>query len=168
MDLFLFRHGPSEERDPRRWPDDADRPLSATGERETRDAARGLVRVADAVDRIISSPAERARRTAEIIRGEWENAPAVQFWPEAEPGATAAPVLNRLRSVRGAKGKVLVVGHEPTLSQLVGYSLVGDEVSFARLSKAGGAALEFSREPVPGGARLNWLLSRKQLIELGK
>jgi hypothetical protein len=39
MKIILFRHGPAESRDPERWPDDAERPLTPRGEKRTRLAA---------------------------------------------------------------------------------------------------------------------------------
>jgi phosphohistidine phosphatase SixA len=64
MKIILFRHGPAGARDPSRWPDDAERPLTARGEKRTRLAAMGLRRVEKNIERLITSPLKRADRTA--------------------------------------------------------------------------------------------------------
>src|SRR5262245_40196115 len=43
--VILFRHGPAGRSDPKRWPDDRDRPLTTDGEKRTRQAAEGLARL---------------------------------------------------------------------------------------------------------------------------
>jgi phosphohistidine phosphatase len=168
VELYLFRHGPAEERDPRRWPDDSDRPLSEEGREETRQAARGFAKWVEPLDRILSSPAERARRTAEILSSAWDKGPSVSLISQAAPDAPVPPLFRRLATGARDAETLALVGHEPTLSQLLGYALTGEEGSLVRLSKAGAAAISFPRSVVPGGGRLSWLLTRKQLITLGK
>src|SRR5262249_18753372 len=70
MELLLVRHAIAAERDPSRWPDDRDRPLTSQGEERMRRAARGLGRIAPEVDLAFASPLVRAWRTAEILHEE--------------------------------------------------------------------------------------------------
>ena len=165
MELYLIRHGPAEERDPARWPDDEDRPLTADGEEETGRAARGLARQMEAVDRIVTSPARRARRTAEILREQLGRPVRLAQWPELRPDSEAAPILARAAA---EGGRLVLVGHEPTLGELVSYALTGEAGRLVRLSRAGAASLTFPSRMVPGGAQLDWLLSRGMLVALGR
>ncbi|HEY7678606.1 MAG TPA: hypothetical protein VIG69_16145 [Candidatus Methylomirabilis sp.] len=41
MDLYLVRHAFAGKRDPARWPDDTQRPITPEGARRFRQAARG-------------------------------------------------------------------------------------------------------------------------------
>jgi phosphohistidine phosphatase len=166
MELLLVRHGPAAERDPRRWPDDRDRPLTPEGSRATKRAARALARLAEPLDRLVSSPAARARRTAEILREALDEPPELELAEELEPGRTAAELLAKLHPEARSRSRWAIVGHEPTLGELVGLCVVGEAVSPVRLSKGGAALLEFPRAMVPSGARLRWLLTRKQLMAL--
>jgi phosphohistidine phosphatase len=166
MEIVLFRHGPAADRDGRRWPDDDARPLTPEGVRATRRAARGLARLVGGIDRLYTSPALRAHRTAELLRAELEAAPELAELEELAPGAPAALLLDRLRRSHRLTARIAVVGHEPTLGELIGLGLVGEAVSVARLAKAGAASVEFPRAAVPGGGRLDWLITRKQLIRL--
>ena len=166
MDLFLLRHGPAHARDGRRWPDDDARPLTADGVRSTRQATRGLARLVGHVDRLYSSPALRAHRTATLLAEVLEDGPEPVELEELAPAAPAALLLERIRRGHRVATRIVLVGHEPTLGELIGLALVGESVSVTRLAKAGAAALEFPRAAVPGGGRLDWLLTRKQLLRL--
>ncbi len=166
--VILFRHGPAEARDPRRWPNDSDRPLARDGLAETRKAARGIALLEPRVRTVISSPAERARATAEIARKELGVDRALVLWPELGPDATASPILARLSSATRSAGFAMLVGHEPTLGELVGLCVSGDAISVARLGRAGAARIDFPQAPLPGGGVLEWLLTRKQLSQVAR
>jgi phosphohistidine phosphatase len=161
--VILFRHGPAETRDPARWPDDALRPLSRKGVQQTRRAVRGLVRQVHSVSRIATSPALRARRSAEILGRALDPAVRPQLWSELDIGTTAAGILPRLRPETRPGRTVVLVGHDPTLSEFLGLALAAESVALARLTKAGAACVEFPRAVRPGAGRLAWLLTRRQL-----
>ncbi|HZY70297.1 MAG TPA: histidine phosphatase family protein [Thermoplasmata archaeon] len=166
MRAYLFRHGPAESRDPTRWPEDEDRPLTRPGERETRAAALGFAEIADDVNVVVASPAVRARRTAEHVHAALGIDRGIIYWDELRPGSAAAPVLERLGRLSGRPVPVLV-GHEPTLSELVGLALSGDSVSYVHVGKAGAVAVDFASKVAPGAGELAWLLTRGQLGRLG-
>ena len=161
--VAVMRHGPAEARDPARWPDDAQRPLRSKGVTQTRRAARGLVRHLERVDRLATSGAVRARRTAQILRDELDPSPELETWEELASGERAGPILERLQRAARRRETVVLVGHEPTLAEFVGLALVGEGISVVRLTKAGAVLLEFPAAVRPGAARLVWALTRKQL-----
>jgi len=161
--VIAVRHGPAEVRDPARWPDDDQRPLTRKGETETRRAARGLAHVVRSADRLATSNADRALRTAELIRKELEEAPVPETWEELAPGNLSTPIFDRIRRSARAHETVLLVGHEPTLAEFVGEALTGEGLSVVHLTKGGAVCLEFSNSVRPGAGRLVWLLTRKQL-----
>ena len=84
MDVYLVRHAAAFDRDPDRWPDDGRRPLTPKGEEEFRLAARGLARLVSRVDAVLSSPYERAWRTAQIL-SELDSWPVTEASPVLEP-----------------------------------------------------------------------------------
>lgn len=163
IQLFLFRHGPAESRDPIKWPDDDARPLSADGVRQTRRAARGLAHLDLGIAQVISSPAHRARLTAEIVREALGDQRALEIWPELAPERASAPALARANRIGKRADRVVLVGHEPMMSELVGLALTGEALSFVHFARAGAAALEFPRSVAPGAGELSWLLTRRQL-----
>jgi phosphohistidine phosphatase len=166
MDIVIVRHGPAADRDPSRWPDDSRRPLTPDGARATRRAAKGLASLRPTVDRVITSPATRAHATAEIFREVLEVEAELETWEELEPDAAPGPVIERLQRLSRRRG-ILLVGHEPTLGELLGLSVTGESVPIARFSKAGAAQITFPKEPRPGAAEIGWVLTRKQLERLG-
>jgi len=161
--VIFVRHGPAEVRDPARWPDDDQRPLTRKGEAETRRAARGLASVVRSADRLATSNADRAVRTAQLIRRELEEAPAPETWEELAPGNLSTPIFDRIRRSARPHETVLLVGHEPTVAEFVGEALTGEGLSVVHLTKGGAVCLEFSNSVRPGAGRLVWLLTRKQL-----
>jgi phosphohistidine phosphatase len=163
--VVVVRHGPAEARDPVRWPNDDRRPLTNKGRSQTRNAARGLARVASPVDRLASSGATRAVATASIVHDALPRPPPLETWPELAPGNLPNPIFDKLRRKVHAGEEAVLVGHEPTLAEFIGMALMGDGVSVVRLTKGGAACLEFPAGVKPGGARLVWLLTRKQLAD---
>lgn len=161
--IVVLRHGPAEVRNPARWPDDGLRPLSKKGTQQTRRVARGLARQCDGVSVVATSPALRARQTAEILGRTLEPARRPQLWSELDAGTLAAGLFPRLRRATAANETLVIVGHDPTLAEFIGLALAGEGIGFARLTKGGAACLEFPRAVRPGSARLLWLLTRKQL-----
>ena len=136
MRLLVLRHGPAESRDPQRWPDDDDRPLTRDGRRETRESAAGLAVLEPSVRTILTSPAARALATAEIVRDRLAVSSKLVRWAELAPGAGAAAALARLATDVPARATVALVGHEPQLGELVGLALTGDAVSVTRPRQA--------------------------------
>ena len=163
--VVVFRHGPAEDRDPLRWPNDERRPLTHKGRTQTRRAARGLARVTDPVARLASSAADRAVATARMVRSALEDPPKLETWPELSPGNLANPIFDRLKRSVHSGEEVVLVGHDPTLAEFVGLALTGDGAPVVRLTKGGAACLEFPVDVRPGAGRLVWLLTRKQLAD---
>ena len=164
--MVVIRHGPAEDRDPRRWPDDNRRPLTEKGRRETRRASRGVALLAGPVDRIVTSAADRAIATAKLLQSSLDHKVRVETWKELGSGRLAAPILERLRESARTGEEVALVGHEPTLAEFVGLALSGDGQSLVHFVKGGAACVEFPATVRPAGGRLLWLLTRKQLADV--
>jgi phosphohistidine phosphatase len=153
MFLYLVRHGIAANRDVLAWPDDRERPLTSAGEQK-------LARAAPDVDVVLSSRLARAWQTAVIIgkKGGW---PAPLACEALEPDGSSEAVLAALHEHAGAAA-IGLVGHEPNLSQLAGYLLLGgDGPSPFEFKKAGVACVEFGQGPRAGAGRLRWLLPPK-------
>jgi phosphohistidine phosphatase len=165
MQIALLRHAPAEERDPARWPDDARRPLTRIGRGTARRAALGLKSLGVRPTRIVSSPALRCADTARIVAIAFPGT-TVELWPELSFDGTPERAVARLVAPGPRNGTVLMVGHEPGLGRTVGYLVFGESISALRLKRAGAALLEVPRRPGPSAARLEWLLTRRQLTSM--
>ena len=158
MDLVVVRHAIAFERDVLRWPDDRDRPLTPEGEKRFRRAARGYRRIVPTVDVVLSSPLERAWRTAQILAEE-------AGWPDPKPCDALEPDRDpaEMTDVLRAQNHEIVaaVGHEPHLGELIAFLLTGsDRGASVELKKGAAARLELDGI-IPGRSTLRWHLQPK-------
>lgn len=166
MNLYLVRHAVAHGRDPERWPDDSRRPLTPEGEEKFRAAARGLEELVSRVERVLSSPFDRAWRTAEILSDQsgWS---IPEELPELEPD----PPPHKILAALGDPGtdSVALVGHRPSLHELASYLLCGTSEGLdVRIKKGGVLCVRFDGPPAPGAGKLQWLVSPKVLRGLGR
>jgi phosphohistidine phosphatase len=155
MKIILFRHGPAGARDPSRWPDDAERPLTARGEKRTRLAAMGLRRVEKNIERLITSPLKRADRTARIL-GRALGIEKVETLEGLAPGGSAKKIIDELNS-KPDVDTVVLVGHEPDLGNLAGFLIFNGSEASLELKKAGACRIGFESTVRPGAGKLEWL-----------
>ena len=127
VDLLLLRHGIAEER--LDGLDHPDRALTSRGQRRTFAVVSALVRRGVRVDRLITSPYQRAVDTAQIAV-DAGLAPLLEIHQALVPGGDA------LALVRQLTGRVCLVGHEPDLSWLAS-DLLGLPSRAIALKKAG-------------------------------
>jgi len=140
-----------------------DRPLTPEGELKFREVAKGLARVLDRPDALLTSPLLRARQTAAI---------AAQAWGGPEPKQTPALASGSFEAQAEVlddypeDATVAIFGHEPWLSELLG-RLVGTRHAERLTFKKGGAALVDVAGALADGGSLVWYLPPKLLRKLG-
>jgi len=158
MELYFLRHGVAADYGPA-GTGDAGRPLTREGIEKMTAAARGMQRLGVQLDLLLSSPLVRARETAAIV--------GRTLGLEVEIAADLSPGcgLSRLRALLATHsdaGRLMVVGHEPDFSTLIG-DLTGARVE---MKKGGLARVEL---PAPDAAgTLLWLLTSRVLREAGR
>ena len=166
MELLIVRHAIAHERDARRWPDDALRPLTPAGIRKFSKAALGLRRLRLRPQRVLSSSLVRARQTAELLAdvAEW---PQATECPELEPEGSIADLIAALRKFN--VDSMAIVGHDPSLSRFIA-ACVSRRAGGAdvRIKKGAVARLTFSRRIRVGGGRLEWLATPRLLRYVGE
>lgn len=162
MRLLVFRHGIAEEHAADGT--DASRVLTPEGVERTRSAARGLHRIADPLNVILTSPRMRAVQTANEAAAVFGCAVAVL---EALSGGSPDETLRALAG-RGEQA-VMIVGHEPMLSELVEQVCTGDHrLGFVAMRKAGCACVDVVLQPNGDvtAATLLWLATPRMLRAL--
>ncbi|MFO1329893.1 MAG: phosphohistidine phosphatase SixA [Rubrivivax sp.] len=122
MDLILWRHADAHE--PADGQDDAERALTAKGERQAARMAQWLQRHLPESTRVLASPTRRTRQTADALQGKYK------VMPELAPDGTVEALLHATRWPDG-RGPVLVVGHQPTLGLVAAYLLSGTTAPLA-------------------------------------
>jgi phosphohistidine phosphatase SixA len=132
---------------------DRDRALSPRGEQEALAAGRWLAEHGVRPDRLLCSPAQRARRTAELAIRSVAPAAAIGVAEEiydATPGELLA-LLDQHTDARS----VLLVGHNPGIERLVALLVEGRSDEFRGMPPAGLAVLHLRDALEPGNARLD-------------
>lgn len=166
MLIFVMRHGVAVDRDDPDYPDDFSRPLTKKGSKRTHDICRGLLELDTQVDAIFSSPYLRCRQTADIAVTElnYSGQPVV----ETRNLAPAAGHLGIIQEVvSSAAQSVLLVGHQPDLSELISHLIAGDSHALdIPLKKAAVALIEISSLPPTERGTLHFLLQPAVLRRL--
>ena len=171
MRIVLVRHAIAEDREAfaATGAADFDRPLTEKGTKRARRGAKGLRRILDErVDRIATSPLERARATASVIAGVFNKTdrPPIEEVQGLAPGEAPQITMDWLKRQQ-PDDTVLLVGHEPDLSRLLTYLATGGRSEFLHFGKAGAALLECAGTPRTRSAELVWLLTPAILRRLG-
>jgi phosphohistidine phosphatase len=167
MQLLIIRHAIAEDRveHAARGLDDDDRPLTTKGVERMRQGAAGLRHLVPRIDVLAASPLRRARQTAAIVQDALD-APKPVLRAELSPASAPEALASWLDSLP-QDAVVAVVGHEPNLSELIGWFTSGEARSTVDLKKGSACLLEIAGTPQPGCAVLLWLLTPKQLRLLG-
>jgi phosphohistidine phosphatase len=149
MRLLIVRHAVATPRGVPGVPDEM-RPLTKEGRARFAKAARGLARLLDPPDTLLTSPWLRAAQTARILAKAWGRLEPEQT--KALAGGSfedQAAVLDRLPR----ESVVAVVGHEPCLSELLA-RLVGARSAERLAIKKGGVAVVDVPGKLAGGGTL--------------
>jgi phosphohistidine phosphatase len=127
--LWILRHGDAEPHGAR---DDSERELTPRGEQQARDAGRALAALGVELTAAYTSPKVRARETARLACAALGPEP-VEHAPLSD-GFSLDDARELLAGI-GEDERILIVGHEPDLSQLV-HDLTGARIDM----KKGGVA----------------------------
>lgn len=170
--LTLLRHAKSD------WSEeglaDFDRPLKDRGRRDAPQMGEYFARLELVPDLIVSSPAKRARQTAELF------AVAAGLrrdicWVDNLYMASSGELISVLRTLPDDAGHVLLIGHNPGLEQLASQLIGADAYGMAlglRLPTSAAAHIALGvdtwREVQANTGQLQWLVTPKLLAKVGK
>ena len=150
-ELILLRHAHAEPAD--NGQADIDRPLSPHGLAEAEAAGRWLLEQRLVPDRVLCSPARRTRETLEAVLGltGYVEQRLDERVYDATPGTLAA-LVDEQRDVE----RLLLVGHNPGLEQLVALMHSGQSGDYRGMPPAAVAVLSLPKEAMiePGIAKL--------------
>ncbi len=166
LELTILRHGIAVDPAKAKMTDD-ERPLTNKGVRRTRRIARGLHRLKVEPERILTSPLPRAWQTAGIVASALRRSDLVEVCEELRPGLDPAEIREWLRS--RPETKLMVVGHNPCLTQLAAVLLAGDaapdQIRLDEIGKGGVACFRATGPKAP--YRLHWLATPGIMRRLG-
>jgi len=168
MNLYLMRHGIALPLDAPTVAHDGDRPLSNKGVKRIGKAAKGVRRLNIPFDGVLTSPLLRARQTAEIVASTLGLEARLEEISGLAPESTVEHLLFGLTRYQDRE-HILLVGHEPLLSQTAVHLLAGRQTANLNLGFRKGSLCRIEIETLPSvsPAKLHWLLTPKQLRLLG-
>lgn len=166
-ELTLLRHGKSDWSGPYRT--DFERPLKARGRRDAPRMGEYLASLDLVPDLIVSSPAERARQTAELF-AEAAGYDEAICWEKAIYGASAGELMAVLRRQPDDAEHIVLIGHNPGFEELASRLITADPCGPAgdiRLPTAAAAHILLDvtgwRDVQINCGQLQWLVTPKML-----
>lgn len=122
MNLFLWRHAEAEDGHP-----DLSRALTERGRAQAARVGPWIRRAADGSADIVTSPARRARQTADAIGLPY------RMEDKISPGAEAADIalVLGLMAPTTAEGCLVVVGHQPWMGELISLLVSGESAGWS-------------------------------------
>ena len=162
MELYFLRHGLAG--DSGQWEgDDFERPLTEEGEARMRNEAKIIAKLGLKPNYILTSPLKRAQQTAQIVvdclaaEGLIRKS-ALTEDKRLSPGF-GMPELEVILRIKSNAQAIMLVGHEPDFSKVIG-QLIGSGRVVCK--KGGLARVDLFDAPTPAG-ELVWLIPPKLL-----
>lgn len=166
MELYVLRHAIALSATEAGVSQDAERPLSEEGVDKMKTIAAGMKKIGVEVELVLSSPYVRAKETAIIAHDRLGKDVSLEFTTALASGQDAKFVLAELKQRFQKSKRIMIVGHEPDLS-----NLIGRITSLGRLrvemKKGGLAKIEITELSPELKGTLEWLLTPKVMLQIG-
>ena len=163
QNLFILRHGIAVDHGTPGYASDDDRPLTPKGKRQMHKITGAMRAMKLRFDLILSNPLVRARQTAEIVAADLKIKKRLNFADELKPGGDVQALVKKINTWESQPESVVLVGHEPCLSELISLLVTGRTAANLQLKKAGLAKLETDDLRASQSATLAWLLTPAQM-----
>jgi phosphohistidine phosphatase len=162
-ELYVVRHGIAVDPGTPGIPDD-ERPLTPKGEKRMREIARGLRRLDLKLDRIVTSPLPRARATAEIVADVLDVKDRLETSNVLQAGTSAGTIMRWLDERR--EERLMIVGHNPTVSELIALLIHGSSQPRICDLKNGGIAALSRMSAMQDLFELTWVATPRLIRRL--
>ena len=165
MRIYLIRHSNAVDPGTPGYEDDSLRPLTEKGRDKMKDIASALKELDVKPDLIVSSPYIRAQQTAEILAKVLKYKQELAFSEALVPMGNADNIIGEINE-KYSVDELVLVGHEPCLSVLIGTLIAGNPELAINLKNGGVCCLSSDDLHTERKAVLEWLLTPKILSEL--
>jgi phosphohistidine phosphatase len=165
MELYVLRHAIALSAGEAGVSQDAERPLSAEGKEKMKRIASAMKDIGVEVDLVLSSPYVRARDTALMAHDGLGLKGCLEFSNALASGQDTKVVLTELKERFKKKQRIMVVGHEPDLSLLIG-KLTSLGKLRVEMKKAGLAKIEITETHPELRGTLEFLLTPKVMLRV--
>jgi phosphohistidine phosphatase len=162
MDLLVLRHGEAGTRS--NLEGDFKRSLTAEGKQEILEISNGLKALEIELNHVITSPLLRAKQTAEIVAKSLKYKGKIKELDSLKPEGNKLELYSVLSEFK-QDSMVLVVGHEPYLSEMISdaISQTGCRID---LKKGGLARMRILSTLPKIRGELRWLLTPKHMKKI--
>ncbi len=164
-DLYLMRHGIAADRETSS--DDAKRALTADGKLKLKAIAKGLETLGAQFDWIVTSPLKRAVETGEVVADAVPSAAPRDVCEALAPGVESAQKIISFLTQHPERRRVLLIGHEPDLSELASELMGAGRSAHLTFKKGGCCLISFDRSPSLSAGQLAWWATPRILRKLG-
>src|ERR1700733_1267657 len=164
MDLIILRHGEAG-RSMESAGSDFERALTVFGMDEVEEVAEAIDKLKLGIGYIVTSPLKRAKETATIAAKVLNRDGVLEVWDELKPEGETQELYRRLSKLR-QDSVILIVGHEPYLSGMIGEMISGTKQARIILKKAGVAKLEVTSLVPKASGELRWLMTPRQMKKI--
>jgi phosphohistidine phosphatase len=163
MNLFLLRHAIASPAVSRAGFADSKRRLTPEGRKKMRRAAKGMKTLGLDFDLILTSPYQRALQTAEIVAQVFRATPRMALSEYLKPTGRSEELIRQILRSDRLPDDVLLVGHEPGLSNLISLLVSGSAGCCVTMKKGGLCKLATTALKAGRCATLEWLLTPRHL-----
>lgn len=160
MKIYLIRHSNAVDHGAPGYEEDSTRPLTEKGREKMRQIASALKGLDIHPDLIVSSPYVRARETAEIVAKMLKYKKNLLFSDALVPMGESEKIIGEINE-KYPVDELVLVGHEPCLSMLIGTLTAGNADLAITLKKGGVCCLATDDLRTDRTAALEWLLTPK-------
>ena len=165
MKIYLIRHSNAVEPGTPGYEDDSLRPLTEKGRDKMKDIASALKELDVKPDLIVSSPYVRAQQTAEILAKVLKYKQELTFSDALVPLGNADNIIGEINE-KYSVDELVLVGHEPCLSVLIGTLTAGNPELAINIKNGGVCCISSDDLHTERKAVLEWVLTPKLLTKL--
>ena len=159
MKLYLVRHAIAEDMG-MDYEDDSLRPLTDKGREKMQKIAQALKTLGVSPDLIVSSPYVRASQTASVLAKTFKYKEEILYNDLLVPMGQPDDMIGEINE-KYSVDELMLVGHEPNLSSLIGTLLAGSSDISINLKKGGVCCLSVDDLHYDRKAVLEWLVTPK-------
>jgi phosphohistidine phosphatase len=165
MELYVLRHAIALTCSEAGVSQDAERPLSSEGKEKMKRIAAAMKTMGIEVDLVLSSPYVRARDTALMAHDGLGLKGCLEFSSALASGEDTKAVITELKERFKKNERIMIVGHEPDLSTLIG-RLTSLGRMRVEMKKAGLAKIEINETHPELKGTLEFLLTPKVMLHI--
>ena len=167
MELYIIRHSVAHYVGEDGARTDNDRTLTHGGVERAKLVGKGLAQLGIRPSLVLVSPAVRTQETAKHIFGQM-NLPdgTLQTEPALGTDASSGGVIAMLDKRANGHQRVAIVGHEPTMGNLISLLLCGAPYISVKVGRASVTRIDIAGSVEPNHGQLVWKMHAKHLAAI--